>query len=116
MSEQAEEPVQAEASAQAEAQEDMADIETDIQPNIEAIIHIPLEIRVELGRIKMPLHELVRLSRGSVVQLHKEANAVVEILANGSVFAQGEVVKADGKLGVRVMEVVSPTERALALA
>ncbi len=110
MSEQAEEAVQT------ELQEETPGVDMDIQPNLEAIMHIPLEISVELGRVRMPLHELVHLDRGSVVQLHKEANAVVQILANGAVFAQGEVVKADGKLGVRVTEVVSPTERALALA
>jgi len=116
MSEQTEEPVQAAETVQEEVQEEAAGVDLGVQPNMEAIMHIPLEISVELGRVKMPLHELVRLSRGSVVQLHKEANASVEILANGAVFAQGEVVKADGKLGVRVTEVVSPTERALALA
>ncbi len=105
---------QEEGAAQAEVREEMTDM--DIQPNLEAIMHIPLEISVELGRVRMPLHELVRLDRGSVVQLHKEANATVQILANGAVFAQGEVVKADGKLGVRVTEVVSPSERAIALA
>lgn len=106
MSEQAEQE-------QAQEQETAA---TEVQPNLEAIMHIPLEVSVELGRVRMPLHEVVRLSRGTVLQLHKEANATVEILANGTVFAQGEVVKADGKLGVRVTEVVSPAERVRALA
>lgn len=85
-------------------------------PNLEAIMHVPLEVSIELGRISIPLHTVVRMSRGTVLKMEKEADAVVDILANGTVFARGEVVKADGKLGVRVTEVVSPTERIRALA
>jgi len=88
----------------------------DGSANLEAIMHIPLEVSVELGRIEVPLHEVVRMGRGTVLKLHKEANAMVDILANGTVFARGEVVKADGKLGVRVTSVVAPTERIRALA
>lgn len=88
----------------------------DGSANLEAIMHIPLEVSVELGRIDVPLHEVVRMGRGTVLKLHKEANAMVDILANGTVFARGEVVKADGKLGVRVTSVVAPSERIRALA
>ncbi|MFQ5355120.1 MAG: FliM/FliN family flagellar motor switch protein [Mariprofundaceae bacterium] len=85
-------------------------------PNLEALMHIPLDISVELGRIKIPLHDLVRMGRGNVLQMKKEADAKVEILANGSVFARGEVVKADGKLGVRVTDVLPAAERIRALS
>ena len=112
MSEKDEKAGQAEKAEKAEKQE----VSSASQANLEAIMHIPLEVSVELGRVRLPLHEVVRLNRGTVLQLHKEANATVEILANGTVFAQGEVVKADGKLGVRVTEVVSPAERVRALA
>lgn len=81
------------------------------KPNLEAIMHVPLEVSVELGRVELPLHAVARLHRGMVVDLNKEANAEVEILANGRVFARGEVVSADGKLGVRVVEIVPPGER-----
>jgi len=113
MSEEEQQETQQTAQPQEQAQQAAS---TESQPNLEAIMHIPLEVSVELGRVRMPLHEVMRLSRGTVLQLHKEANATVEILANGTVFAQGEVVKADGKLGVRVTEVVSPAERVRALA
>ncbi len=85
-------------------------------PNLEALMHIPLNISVELGRIKVPLHDMVRMSRGTVLQMKKEADAKVEILANGAVFACGEVVKADGKLGVRVTDVLPAAERIRALS
>lgn len=82
-----------------------------IKPNMEAIMHVPLEVSVELGRVQLPLHVVARLRRGMVVDLQKEANSDVEILANGQVFARGEVVSADGKIGVRVVEVIPASER-----
>ncbi len=85
-------------------------------PNLEALMHVPLEVSVELGRIKVPLHQVVRIGRGTVLKFQKEADAMVEILANGAVFARGEVVKADGKLGVRITDVVPPVERIRALS
>jgi len=84
--------------------------------NLEAIMHVPLDISVELGRVQLPLHIVSRLHRGMVLDLKKEANAEVDILANGRVFARGEVVSADGKLGVRVVEVVPQGDRIQSLS
>jgi len=86
------------------------------QVNLEAIMHVPLDVSVELGRIQLPLHVVARLHRGMVVDLKKEANAEVDILANGRVFARGEVVSADGNLGVRVVEVVPQGDRIQSLS
>ena len=85
--------------------------EDGASPNLENIMHIPLQVSVELGRISMPLHMVARLSRGTVVDMQKEAGASVDICANGKVFAKGEVVSADGKLGVRILEVTSTGDR-----
>ncbi len=84
--------------------------------NLEAIMHVPLDVSVELGRIQLPLHVVARLHRGMVLDLKKEANAEVDILANGRVFARGEVVSADGKIGVRVVEVVPQGDRIQSLS
>lgn len=89
--------------------------EEGARPNLEVIMHVPLEISVELGRIDMPLHAVTRLGRGTVVDLKKEANAEVSLLANGQVFARGEVVTADGKLGVRIVDVIPAGERVKSL-
>ena len=72
-------------------------------PNLESIMHIPLQVSVELGR-------------GAVVDLQKEAGAPVEICANGRAFARGEIVSADGKLGVRILEILPAGERIQTLA
>ncbi|MDQ6989823.1 MAG: FliM/FliN family flagellar motor switch protein [Mariprofundaceae bacterium] len=86
------------------------------QVNLEAIMHVPLDVSVELGRVQLPLHVVARLHRGMILDLKKEANAEVNILANGRVFARGEVVAADGKLGVRVIEVIPPGDRIQSLS
>jgi len=84
--------------------------------NLEAIMHVPLEISVELGRVKMPLHNIARMNKGMVIEMNKEANAEVQILANGSIFAKGEVVSTGDKLGVRITEIVPPSARISSLA
>ena len=80
-------------------------------PNLENIMHIPLQVSVELGRIQVPLHMVARLGRGAVVDMQKEAGSSVDICANGKAFAKGEIVSADGKLGVRILEVTSASNR-----
>ncbi|ATX78570.1 flagellar motor switch protein FliN/FliY [Mariprofundus aestuarium] len=84
--------------------------------NLESLMHIPLEVSVELARVKLPLHSVVRIGRGTVLQMGKEADSQVDIMANGSIFARGEVVKANGKLGVRITNIVTPEERIRALS
>jgi len=84
--------------------------------NLEAIMHVPLEISIELGRIKMPLHAIARMSKGMVIEMNKEANAEVQILANGSIFAKGEVVSTGDQLGVRITEIIPATARVSSLS
>jgi len=79
--------------------------------NLEAIMHVPLEISVELGRVQLPLHVIARMNRGMVIEMNKDANAEVQILANGSIFAKGEVVSTGDKLGVRITEIVPASAR-----
>jgi len=79
--------------------------------NLEAIMHVPLEISVELGRVQLPLHVIARMNRGMVIEMNKDANAEVQILANGSIFAKGEVVSTGDKLGVRITEIVPTSAR-----
>lgn len=78
---------------------------------IEFVLDIPLEINVELGRTKMVINDLLKLGQGSVVELSKRAGETLEILANEKLVARGEVVVVNEKYGVRITEIVSPTER-----
>ncbi|MDY6986486.1 MAG: flagellar motor switch protein FliN [Thermodesulfobacteriota bacterium] len=84
---------------------------SESEKNIDFILDIPLDVVVELGRTKMLINDLLRLGQGSVVQLSKLAGETLDILANQRLIARGEVVVVDEKYGIRLTEIVSPTER-----
>jgi flagellar motor switch protein FliN/FliY len=79
--------------------------------NMDFLLDIPLEISVELGRTKMLINELLKLGQGSVIELSKLAGETLEILANQKLVARGEVVVVNEKYGVRLTEIISPSER-----
>lgn len=79
--------------------------------NMEFLLDIPLEISIELGRTRMLIDQLLKLSQGSVIELSKYAGETLEILANQKVIAKGEVVVVNEKYGIRLTEIVSPMER-----
>lgn len=79
--------------------------------NMEFLLDIPLEISVELGRTKILINELLRLGQGSVLELSKLAGETLEILANRKLIARGEVVVVNEKYGIRLTEIISPSER-----
>jgi flagellar motor switch protein FliN len=78
---------------------------------IELLMHVALEVSVELGRSHMSIGEILALRTGSLIELDKVAGEPVEVSANGALIARGEVVVVDEKLGVRVTEVVSNARR-----
>lgn len=79
--------------------------------DIDMIMDIPVKLTVELGRTKMTIKELLRLSQGSVVALDGLAGEPLDILINGYLIAQGEVVVVADKYGVRITDIITPTER-----
>jgi len=86
-------------------------ISSETTRDIKFILDIPLVITVELGRTKMLIKELLRLSHGSVIELDKVAGEPIEILVNDKLIAKGEVVVINEKFGVRLTDILSPTER-----
>lgn len=79
--------------------------------DIDLILDIPVKLTVELGRTKMTIKELLRLSQGSVVALDGLAGEPLDILINGYLIAQGEVVVVGDKFGVRITDIITPSER-----
>ena len=88
-----------------------ADDNTGSLQDIDMIMDIPVKLTVELGRTKMTIKELLRLSQGSVVALDGLAGEPLDILINGYLIAQGEVVVVADKYGVRITDIITPTER-----
>ena len=81
------------------------------QRNLELILDIPLRVTVELGRTKMVVSELLNLGQGSVIELNKLAGEPLEVLVNDKLVARGEAVVVNEKFGVRLTDIISPTER-----
>ena len=90
----------------------MADLETAETPrNFELLLDIPLEVTVEMGRTRLPLRALLQLGAGSVIELGKLAGEPLDLLVNGKPIARGEAVMVNDKFGVRLTDVISPSER-----
>jgi flagellar motor switch protein FliN len=74
--------------------------------DLSLLADIPVEVAVEIGRLRMPLRELLSLEPGAVLELDRAADAPVDVLVNGRLVARGEVVVIDGEFGVRVTDLV----------
>lgn len=83
--------------------------------DLDLILDIPLEVRVELGQVKMLVSDLLQLGQGSVIDLKKPVGEQLDIYIGDKLIARGEVVVADEKLGIRVTDIVSPAERVRSL-
>lgn len=79
--------------------------------DIDFLLDIPLEVTAELGRTRMLIRDLLQLGQGSVIELDKIAGEPMEILVNNRLVARGEVVVVNEKFGVRLTDIISPTER-----
>ncbi len=78
---------------------------------LELLLDVPLDLSVELGRTRMTIQDLLGLGPGSVVELDKIAGEPLDILVNGRLVARGEAVVVNDKFGVRITDIVSPSER-----
>jgi len=78
---------------------------------MEILLDIPLEISVELGRVRMRVKDIVELGSGSIVEIDKAAGEPVDVMVNGRLVARGEVVVIEDNFGVRITEILSPQER-----
>lgn len=83
--------------------------------NLERVLEIPVQLSVELGRAKMPIRHVLQLGPGSIIELNTPAGDLVDVLVNGHLIAQGEIVVVNDKFGIRLTDIVSPAERLLRL-
>ncbi|GAB7129449.1 flagellar motor switch protein FliN [Silvimonas sp. JCM 19000] len=79
--------------------------------NIDMILDIPVTLTVELGRTKIAIRSLLQLAQGSVVELDGLAGEPMDVLVNGCLIAQGEVVVVNDKFGIRLTDIITPAER-----
>lgn len=79
--------------------------------DIELVVDVPVQVTVELGRAKMQIRNLLKLSYGSVIELDMLAGEPLEVVVNGCLIAQGEVVIVNDRYGIRITDIVTPAER-----
>ena len=91
----------------------MNENETAVEKNydFDLILDIPLEVRVELGRSKMLVNDLLQLGQGSIVELDKKVGELIDIYVSDKLLARGEVVVLEEKFGIRLTDIISPDER-----
>jgi flagellar motor switch protein FliN len=79
--------------------------------DIDLILDIPVQLTVELGRTRIPLRNILQLAQGSVIELEGLAGEPMDVLVNGCLIAQGEVVVVNEKFGIRLTDIITPSER-----
>ena len=82
-----------------------------VQHDIDMILDIPVQLTVELGRTKIAIKHILQLAQGSVVELDGLAGEPMDVLVNGCLIAQGEVVVVNEKFGIRLTDIITPSER-----
>ena len=102
-------PNEAVAAEFGDLQQEGAELGGDL--NLDLILDVPLSLTLEVGRTRINVRELLALSQGSVVELDKLAGEPLDVLVNGTLIAHGEVVVVNEKFGIRLLDVVSPTQR-----
>ena len=84
---------------------------TDGAQDLDLILDIPVQLTVELGRTRIPIKHILQLAQGSVIELDAMAGEPMDVLVNGCLIAQGEVVVVNEKFGIRLTDIVTPSER-----
>jgi flagellar motor switch protein FliN len=79
--------------------------------NLNMVLDVPVTIAMEIGRTRIPIRNLLQLNQGSVVELDRLAGEPLDVLVNGTLIAHGEVVVVNEKFGIRLTDVISPSER-----
>ena len=79
--------------------------------DIELVLDIPVQLTVELGRTRVPIKNILNLAQGSVIELDGLAGEPLDVMVNGCLIAQGEVVVVGERFGIRLTDIITPSER-----
>lgn len=92
-------------------QDESSGMSGDSDVKLDGILDIPVTISMEIGRTHINIRNLLQLNQGSVVELDRLAGEPMDVMVNGTLIAQGEVVVVNEKFGIRLTDVISPSER-----
>ncbi len=82
-----------------------------VEVNLDMILDVPVTLAMEVGRTRISIRNLLQLNQGSVVELDRAAGEPLDVFVNGTLVAHGEVVVINEKFGIRLTDVVTPSER-----
>ena len=101
------------ASVQPAPMDEFTSIHTPVEgaPDLDVIMDIPVRISMEVGNTEISIRNLLQLNQGSVIELDRLAGEPLDVLVNGTLIAHGEVVVVNEKFGIRMTDVISPSER-----
>lgn len=85
--------------------------DVNLSPELDVILDIPVTVSMEVGNTDITIRNLLQLNKGSVIELDRMAGEPLDVLVNGTLIAHGEVVVVNEKFGIRLTDVVSPSER-----
>jgi len=85
--------------------------EVNLSPELDVILDIPVTVSMEVGNTEITIRNLLQLNKGSVIELDRMAGEPLDVLVNGTLIAHGQVVVVNEKFGIRLTDVVSPSER-----
>mgnify|MGYP000182032568 FL=1 len=94
-----------------ELQDDSVPAANTDNPDLDVILDIPVTISMEVGSTAITIRNLLQLNQGSVIELDRLAGEPLNVLVNGTLIAHGEVVVVNEKFGIRMTDVISPSER-----
>ena len=97
-----------------EQQSNVSPVKNDVSPEelkLDVILDVPVTISMEIGRTRINIRNLLQLNQGSVIELDRFAGEPMDVFVNGTLIAHGEVVVVNDKFGIRLTDVISPTER-----
>lgn len=83
----------------------------DEEVNLDVILDVPVSVSMQIGSTNMNIRNLLQLNQGSVIELDRLAGEPLDVLVNGTLIAHGEVVVVNEKFGIRLTDIISPTER-----
>lgn len=99
------------APAQFEQLSPTSSTKVETHNDLDMVLDIPVQLTVELGRTKIAIKNLLQLAQGSVVELDGLAGEPMQVFINGYLIAQGEVVVVNDKFGIRLTDIITPSER-----
>jgi flagellar motor switch protein FliN/FliY len=111
LEQQEDQEADAKPEASAATFEELTDESAGEAVNMDSILDVPVTISMEIGRTKINIRNLLQLNQGSVVELDRLAGEPMDVLVNGTLIAQGEVVVVNEKFGLRLTDIISPSER-----